>query len=200
MADEKAPENGITPENGKKTRLIDLFLVFAKIGVMTIGGGLTMLPLLEREIVKNRQWATEDELLDYYAISQCTPGIIAVNTATFVGSKQRKTIGGIFATLGMVFPCIVCITIIAALLAEFANNPIVQNAFRGIRAGVCALMLNTVIKLFKKSVKGVVTGAIWLVVCLGMLFLDISPILYVVVCAVLGIVLHAETREGGPLK
>jgi chromate transporter len=194
MADEKAPEEQ------KKTRLIDLFLVFAKIGVMTIGGGLTMLPLLQREIVERTKWATEDELLDYYAISQCTPGIIAVNTATFVGSKQRKTLGGIFATLGMVFPCIVIITVIAALLAEFAHYPVVQNAFRGIRAGVCALMLNTVIKLFKKSVKGALTGAIWLVVCLGMLFLNISPILYVVAAALLGIVLHAETREGGPLK
>ena len=194
MADEKAPEEQ------KKTRLIDLFLVFAKIGVMTIGGGLTMLPLLQREIVERTKWATEDELLDYYAISQCTPGIIAVNTATFVGSKQRKTLGGIFATLGMVFPCIVIITVIAALLAEFAHYPVVQNAFRGIRAGVCALMLNTVIKLFKKSVKGALTGAIWLVVCIGMLFLHISPILYVVAAALLGIVLHAETREGGPLK
>ncbi len=194
MADEKAPEQQ------KKTRLIDLFLVFAKIGVMTIGGGLTMLPLLQREIVERTKWATEDELLDYYAISQCTPGIIAVNTATFVGSKQRKTLGGIFATLGMVFPCIVIITVIAAVLAEFAHYPVVQNAFRGIRAGVCALMLNTVIKLFKKSVKGVLTGAIWLAVCLGMLFLNISPILYVVAAALLGIALHAETREGGPLK
>ena len=187
-------------EEQKQTRLIDLFLGFAKIGVMTIGGGLTMLPLLQREIVENRGWATEDELLDYYAIAQCTPGIIAVNTATFVGAKQRKTIGGIAATLGMVFPCIVIITIVASLLEEFANHPVVQSAFRGIRAAVCALMLETVVKLFKKSVKGAVTGTIWLVVCLGMFFLDVSPIIFVVVCGVLGVVLHAETREGGPLK
>ena len=187
-------------EEQKQTRLIDLFLGFAKIGVMTIGGGLTMLPLLQREIVENRGWATEDELLDYYAIAQCTPGIIAVNTATFVGSKQRQWIGGVVATLGMVFPSVVIITIVAALLAEFANYPVVRNAFMGIRAAVCALMLDTVIKLFQKTVKGVVTGAIWLAVCVGMLFLDLSPILYVVVCGVLGVVLHAETREGGPLK
>ena len=200
MTDEKAPVNETVPEEQKKTRLIDLFLGFAKIGIMTIGGGLTMLPLLEREIVKNRNWATEEELLDYYAIAQCTPGIIAVNTATFVGSKQRREIGGIVATLGMVFPSLVIITVVAAVLAEFANYPIVQNAFRGIRAGVCALMLDTVYKLVKKSVKGVVTGAIALIVCVGMLFLDVSPVIYVVVCGVLGVVLHAETREGGPLK
>ncbi len=187
-------------EEQKQTRLIDLFLTFAKIGVMTIGGGLTMLPLLQREIVERTKWATEDELLDYYAIAQCTPGIIAVNTATFVGSKQRKTVGGIAATLGMVFPSVVIITVIAAVLAEFANYPVVRNAFLGIRAAVCALMLETVVKLFKKSVKGAVTGAICLIVAAGMIFLHISPVIYVVVCGVLGVILHAETREGGPLK
>ncbi len=187
-------------EEKKQTRLIDLFLTFAKIGVMTIGGGLTMLPLLQREIVDRTKWATEEELLDYYAIAQCTPGIIAVNTAMFVGSKQRKAAGGIVATLGMIFPSVVIITVIAAVLAEFAHYPVVQNAFLGIRAAVCALMFNTVIKLFKKSVKGIVTGLIALVVCAGMLFLDISPILYVVVMGVLGVVLQAETRDGGALK
>lgn len=187
----------------KKTSLFSLFLTFAKIGVMTIGGGLTMLPLLEREIVENHAWATEDELLDYYAISQCTPGIIAVNTATFVGSKQRGILGGIAATLGMVFPCLVIITIIAAVLEEFANSPIVQNAFLGIRAAVCALMLNTVVKLAKKSIKGVLTGVIAVVVTLGMLFLDISPIVYVVIAGAIGVILKAQETadaKGGESK
>jgi len=179
---------------------LHLFLRFAKIGVMMIGGGLTMLPLLQREIVEREGWATEEELLDYYAIAQCTPGIIAINTATFVGSKQRKAIGGIVSTLGLVFPSLVIITVIAAVLAEFAENPVVQNAFLGIRAAVCAMMLNTVINLAKKSVKGVVTGAVALAVCVGMLFLKVSPVVYVVVCGVLGVILQAETRDGGALK
>ena len=179
----------------KKTSLISLFLTFAKIGVMTIGGGLTMLPLLEREIVEKHGWATEDELLDYYAIAQCTPGIIAVNTATFVGSKQRKAAGGTVATLGMVFPSIVIITVIAAVLAEFAENPVVQNAFLGIRAAVCALMLNTVWKLAKKSVKNTLTGIVAAVVFLGMLLLNVSPVVYVLVAAATGVLLQAQTKE-----
>ena len=92
--------------------LLKLFLAFAKIGAVTFGGGYAMLPILQRDIVAKHKWATEDELLDYFAIGQCTPGVIAVNTATFVGYKNKGILGGIFATLGVVFPSIVIITII----------------------------------------------------------------------------------------
>ena len=95
--------------------LLELFLTFAKIGVMTFGGGMAMLPILEREVVQNKHWATEEELVDYFAIGQCTPGIIAVNTATFVGQKRKGAMGGITATLGVVFPSLVIITILAGL-------------------------------------------------------------------------------------
>ena len=109
--------------------LFDLFITFAKVGVMTFGGGYAMLPILQREIVENKSWATEEDLADYYAIGQCTPGIIAINTATFVGTKQKGIIGGIVASLGMVFPSLVIITAIAALLSNFADIPLVQHAF-----------------------------------------------------------------------
>ena len=109
--------------------LFDLFITFAKVGVMTFGGGYAMLPILQREIVENKSWATEEDLADYYAIGQCTPGIIAINTATFVGTKQKGIIGGIVASLGMVFPLLVIITAIAALLSNFADIPLVQHAF-----------------------------------------------------------------------
>lgn len=188
------------PRPEKEATLPELFLTFAKLGIMTIGGGLTMLPLLEREIVAKRAWATEEELLDYYSISQITPGIIAVNTATFVGTKQRGTAGGIIATLGLVFPSVVIITVIAAILSDFAENPVVQNAFFGIRAAVCALMFNTVLKLLKKSVKGVVTGIVAGVTFLGMLFLDVSPIVFVLIAAAVGIVLPRLAKEGGTKK
>ena len=102
-----------------------LFLTFAKMGVMTFGGGYAMLPILQREVVENKGWATEEELTDYYAIGQCTPGIIAVNTATFVGQKKAGVAGGITAPLGVVFPSLVIITVIAALLASFADVPAV---------------------------------------------------------------------------
>ena len=124
------------------TRLIDLFLAFARVGMLTFGGGVAMLPMLERECVQRFGWVNNDELTDYFAIGQCTPGIIAVNTATFVGSKQRGALGAAVATLGVISPSIVIILIIAAVLNGFADNPYVIHAFAGIRAAVCALMGN----------------------------------------------------------
>ncbi len=106
----------------------DLFLTFAKIGVCTFGGGYAMLPILQRELVEKRGWATEEELSDYFAIGQCTPGIIAVNTATFVGHSRKGAAGGVVATLGLVFPCLVIIMLIAAFLQNFAEQPVVVGA------------------------------------------------------------------------
>ena len=144
--------------------LIDLFLTFAKVGVMTFGGGYAMLPILQREIVENKGWATEDQLADYYAVGQCTPGIIAVNTATFVGQSQAGVVGGIVATLGIVFPSIVIITAIAAFLKGFMDLEVVGHAFNGVRAGVTALIFVSVIKLFKGAVKDWPTRIIYLIV------------------------------------
>ena len=130
-----------------------MMLVFCRIGGLTFGGGYAMLPILQREIVENKSWATEEDLADYYAIGQCTPGIIAINTATFVGTKQKGIIGGIVASLGMVFPSLVIITAIAALLSNFADIPLVQHAFSGIRVAVVVLIFNSVLKLSKGAVK-----------------------------------------------
>ena len=143
---------------------VDLFLTFARIGVCTFGGGYAMLPILQRELVENRKWATEGELADYYAVGQCTPGIIAVNTATFVGRSRAGILGGIFATLGVVFPSIVIIVAIAAFLQNFMDQPWVVHAFNGVRAGVVALILSSVIKLFKTSVIDWPTRIIYAVV------------------------------------
>ena len=101
--------------------LWELFLTFAKVGVMTFGGGMAMLPILQREVVENKGWATDEELTDYFAIGQCTPGIIAVNTATFIGQKRKGVWGGIVATLGMVFPSLVIITLLAGLITSFSH-------------------------------------------------------------------------------
>jgi len=132
---------------------LDLFLTFARVGVCTFGGGYAMLPILQREVVEKKGWCTEEELADYFAIGQCTPGIIAVNTATFVGSKHKGVLGGITATLGMVFPCLVIITVIAAFLQNFAHIPAVRHAFNGVRAAVVALIASSVIKLGKTTLK-----------------------------------------------
>ncbi|MDD3165643.1 MAG: chromate transporter, partial [Oscillospiraceae bacterium] len=144
--------------------LMELFLTFAKVGVMTFGGGMAMLPILQREVVENKHWATDEELIDYYAIGQCTPGIIAVNTATFLGQKRKGIAGGIVATLGMVFPSLVIITLLAGLITNFADLTVVQNAFAGIRVCVCVLILNAVLKLLKSAVVDAATGVIFAVV------------------------------------
>ena len=143
---------------------LDLFITFARIGVCTFGGGYAMLPILQRELVENKKWATEGELADYYAVGQCTPGIIAVNTATFVGRSQAGVIGGVFATLGLVFPSLVIIMLIAAFLQNFMHIAWVTHAFNGVRAGVVALILSSVIKLFKNAVIDWPTRIIYAVV------------------------------------
>ena len=167
-------------------KLWELFYTFAIVGVTTFGGGYAMLPALQREVVEKRHWATEEELMDWYAIGQCTPGVIAVNTATFAGEKQGGTLGGIAASLGVVFPSLVIITIIAAFIQGFAEYPLVQHAFAGIRACVCVLILNAVVKLWKKSVIYYKCFGIFAVVFLGSVFLHISPVIYVIVAGLAG--------------
>ena len=147
-------------------RYLDLFLTFARVGVCTFGGGYAMLPILQREIVEKKNWVTEEELADYYAIGQCTPGVIAVNTATFAGRKLAGVAGGIIATLGVVFPSVVIILLIAAFLQNFADVPAVIHAFNGVRACVCALILSSVLKLGKKALADLPSKLIFIVVLL----------------------------------
>lgn len=170
-------------------KYLDLFLTFARIGGLTFGGGYAMLPMLQKEVVEKRGWATEEELMDYYALGQCTPGIIAVNTATFVGQNTAGNLGGIVATLGVVFPSLIIITIIAMFLQNFANLPIVQNAFAGIRVCVCVLVFNAVVKLWKKAVVDKKTLIIFLIVLIGSFAFDIAPTIFVIFAAVAGILL-----------
>lgn len=169
--------------------LADLFLTFAKVGVMTFGGGYAMLPILQREVVETKGWATEEELMDYFAIGQCTPGVIAVNTATFVGQKTKGILGGIIATIGVVFPSLIIISLLAGVIEAFSHLTIVQHAFGGIRVCVCILILNAVVKLYKKAVVDKRTLIIFLVTALGSYLLDLSPVVFVVLAACAGIVL-----------
>lgn len=168
---------------------LDLFVTFAKVGVMTFGGGYAMLPILQREVVDRKHWATEEELMDYFAIGQCTPGIIAINTATFIGQKNKGTLGGICATLGMVFPSLIIISLLAGVIETFSHLAWVQHAFAGIRVCVCILILNAVTKLFKKAVVDYPTLIIFCVVTLGSLFTPVSPVVFVILAALAGIVI-----------
>lgn len=175
--------------------ILDLFLTFARIGVCTFGGGYAMLPILQLEVVEKRNWATEDELMDYYAIGQCTPGVIAVNTATFIGYKHHGLLGAICATAGVVFPSLVIITIIAAFIQQFAHMPVVQDAFSGMRIAVCALVLQSVWKLAKKSVIDLPTVIILLATFVAVAFFSISPIVMVIAAGAAGILLGLLRRR-----
>ena len=169
--------------------LWELFITFAKVGVMTFGGGYAMLPILQREVVEGKGWASDEELTDYFAIGQCTPGFIAVNTATFIGQKQAGFWGGIMATLGVVFPSIVIITLLAGVIDAFSHLMWVQHAFGGIRVCVCVLIFNAVVKLWKSAVKDKWAFGIFAVVLVCSLLLDLSPVVYVLFAAVAGIVI-----------
>ena len=174
----------------RKDTLWSLFSTFAKMGAVTFGGGYAMLPILEREVVEKHGWCTEEEILDYFAVGQCTPGIIAVNTATFIGYKTRGMMGGIAATLGMVFPSLVIISIIWHVLEAFQANIYVKYALSGIQLAVAALITQAVIKLMKKSIVDRITAAIAVVSLIMMLFLDLSPILFVVAGIMLGLAVN----------
>ena len=171
--------------------LLDLFITFAKVGVMTFGGGYAMLPILQREVVEKKKWATEEEIMDYFAIGQCTPGIIAVNTATFIGQKTKGVLGGIFATLGVVFPSLIIISLLAGVIKAFSHIKVVQHAFAGIRICVCVLIINAVMKLFKKAVIDIPTMCIFILIVAGSCFTNLSPIIFVILAAVIGIVLKS---------
>ncbi len=146
-----------------------------------------MLPMLQKEIVEKHKWATEEELLDYFAIAQCTPGVIAVNSATFIGHKKKKISGAIIATLGVIFPSLIIITLIAALLKNFAENVYVQYALSGIRIAVAALITSTVIKLIQKGVRKFYQIALCVISFALIAFGGISPVYIVIGSALFGL-------------
>ena len=176
--------------------LRELFISFFRVGLLTFGGGYAMLPILRREVVERHAWCTDEELADYYAVGQCTPGIIAVNTATFVGYSQAGIPGGILATFSLTLPSFIIILVIASVLQNFAELAVVKNAFAGIRAAVVALVLNAVIKLFKSAVADRLTLCIFLAVMLLSLFLDISPVVFVLAAGFIGIVAKVWKEAG----
>lgn len=175
----------------------ELFLSFFRMGAITFGGGYAMLPILQREVVESRGWCTNEELTDYFAIGQCTPGIIAVNTATFIGFKLKGVLGGIVATLSLVLPSFLVIGLIAAVLQNFADYALVQNAFAGIRVAVTVLILNAVAKLLKSSVVDKLTCCVFLAVMAASWFLDLSPVVFVLLAGTLGIAVQVgkEARK-----
>ena len=175
---------------------LELFMSFMRIGGFTFGGGYAMLPLIQKEIVERRGWASEEEVLDYFTIGQITPGVIAVNTATFIGYKKAGVLGGVVATLGVIFPSIVIISIIAAVLTNFAELPVVIHAFNGIRACVCVLILTAVYNMAKKSVIDVFTALIFIATAVLTVLKVTSPVVLVIVAGVVGVLFQLIKAKG----
>ena len=174
----------------RRDGLLDIYTSFFKMGAITFGGGYAMLPILEREVVEKRAWISKEEVLDYYAVSQGLPGIITVNVSVFIGYRRRGIPGGIMAALGVVSPCIIIITILAACLQNFQDNVYVKHALGGISVCVSALIACTVLGLWKKGVKDTPGLLIFLAVAAYSLFTPFSPIFCVVCAAVAGIVIR----------
>lgn len=168
-------------------QLWQLFAVFFKIGLFTFGGGYAMLPLLQDELVRRRKWASDEELMDYYSIGQCTPGIIAINVATFIGYKQSGRIGGCISTLGMVMPSLIIICVIAAALQRYMHNEYLGYAFAGIRIAVTALILDTLIGLWKKGIADKKGAAVFSVSILLLLAFNLSAVFIVLLAATAGL-------------
>lgn len=178
--------------------LFSLFFTFFKIGSITFGGGLAMLPILERELIDKRGWTTSDELLDYYAISQSTPGIIAVNVATFIGHKRKKISGAVAATLGIVTPSIIIITIIAEFISNFESFESVKKALAGINVVVAALLTYSAIKLGKKTLKKWYSVIFYLTAFTSVYFFNLHTSIVILGSALAGCIIYLSGRNKNP--
>ena len=179
---------------------LDLYTTFVKIGCVTFGGGYAMLPILERELVDKRHWTTMDDLRDYFSIGQCTPGIIALNVSTFIGEKKKGVPGALLATTGFLTGPIIIILIIATFLTNFADQPIVQHAFAGIRVCVCVLIVQAVLRLWKKSVVDSFTLFLYLLIFVLNAFSGVLPVrvpaaVLVIIAGVAGVLMSMHNRR-----
>jgi chromate transporter len=169
--------------------VFELFVSFLKIGALMFGSGYTMLPLLSHEIVEYRGWITEDELMDAYALSQCVPGVIAVNTAAFVGQKRGGWGGAAAAVLGVITVPIVAILLVATVLMQFWNSPTMVNVFNGVRVAVAAVITSAVVQLIRANVKNWLGIALCILGFVIIAIVHLSPVFVVLLAVVVGLVL-----------
>lgn len=179
----------------KGRRLLGLFATFFKIGAFTFGGGYAMIPLIQREVVESRKWITDEDILEIVAIAESTPGPIAINAATFVGQKVCGFFGALLATLGVVLPSFVIISVIAGVLSWFEDVEIVQYAFSGVRAGVLALIIKAIISMYKQSPKGILSYCIMAGAFVAAAMLKVNVLLVIVCCAVVGLIASLAAKR-----
>lgn len=175
--------------------MFELFFTFFKIGFFTFGGGYAMIPLIEREMIYGKKWIDKDELLEIISISQMTPGPIAINAATFIGKKKMGVLGSFAATLGVVAPSLIVIIIISAFFSKSFLNPTVQKLFIGLRAGIAAMILSSVVKLSKNTLIDKLSCIIFIISLIGLVFFDISPIILILVFGI-GCIIFFSIKEG----
>lgn len=175
----------------------DMFFTFFRIGALTFGGGYTVLPLMQREVVEKRNWASQEEVMDYYAVGQCLPGLIAVNTAIFIGYNVKGRRGAAIAAAGLVMPSLLIILAIASLIQNFSDLAVVQSAFAGIRVAVCALVANAIYTMAKKGVVNLTTAVIAVATFLASAWLKITPVPLVVLAAIAGLALSLLSGKIG---
>lgn len=178
--EEKQPQKKLLPT------LLELFFAFFRTGIFTFGGGLAMMPMLQKELIEKKHWLTEEDLIDYYAIGQSTPGIIAVNVATFVGYRQAGILGAIVATLGIISPSIIIITILAGTINSISEYPRVQAALKGINVAVAALLTTVIIKFAKKTIKNVWNVLYMLGAFVCIFFFKVPSFIIIIVAITLG--------------
>lgn len=176
-------------------RNLDLYLTLAKISVSCFGGGYAIVPLLQRDLVEKKGWITSDDLSDIFSIAQCTPGVIAVNASTYVGARVNGALGAICATLGLLTPPLFIVTLVAAFFWPYISNPWVQHALAGLQACVCALILQSVVTLFRSSVIDFPSLLLFLAALLLSFFTNLSPAFLVIAAGFLGV--GIQRRKGG---
>ncbi len=187
---EKNDEKNIGKKTNALMQLIQIYFTMAKIGMFTFGGGLAMMPMMQTELIQKRQWITDEELMDYYAIGQSTPGIVAVNVSTFVGYKLAGILGGIVGTLGMVTPSLIIIMILAGLINSIDDIPAAQKAMKGINVAVAALLTTVIVRFAKKSVKNL-AGAVLMAVSFVLVFVFKLPTFIIILAVIAGGVIYA---------
>ena len=186
----------------KIRQLLELYLAFVKIGTFTFGGGLAMMPIMQRELIEKRGWITEEELIDYFAIGQSTPGIIAVNVATFVGYKRLGWLGGIIGTIGVVTPSWVIIMILAGAISSVDKYPLAQKALRGINVAVAALLTSVIVKFSKKTIKSVWNALFMLLAFALIYFLKVQSVWIIIASLIIGslITLYKQKKAAATVE
>ncbi len=174
--------------------LLNLFLIFFRVGAFTFGGGYAMIPILEREFVTQRGWITSEDMLNYVAIGQSTPGIIAVNMATFIGYRRCKTLGAAAATLGVITPSVIIISIIAAFISNFSEYVYVQKALSGINIAVAVILVSAVWDLGKKSITDVIGFILAVIAFLAVVVFNINSIWLILFALVVGIAVKGGVK------